>query len=399
METANVWPLVPIGDVAKPVKRPEEPLPGTKYRQIGVRLWGVGAYERDILDGAETRYKALYRVEKGDIIVNKIWARNGSVAVVPAELANCYASGEFPLFVPDPQSLEPRWFHWITKTKFFWRQCDEKSHGTSGKNRIRPERFLEIEIPLPSLEEQRRIVARIEELAAKVEAAWALRQQAAEEAEALFGETVVELFTVQPGGNWQQYCLGDLTMDVRYGTSEKAHEEPLGTPVLRMGNIQDGRLDLADLKYLYLSDKEKNKLLLAPGEILVNRTNSAELVGKCAVFEEEGEYTFASYLIRLTLDSTKADPHLVAAYINSPSGRKYMFSKRKQMTGQANVNSKTLRSMPIDLPPLAEQRRIVAYLDALQAKVEAVKQHQAATGAALDALLPSILDRAFKGEL
>jgi type I restriction enzyme S subunit len=140
--------MVPIGNVAKPVKRSEEPLPGVTYRQIGVRLWGEGAYERDSIDGAETRYKQLYRVEEDDIIVNKIWARNGSVAVVPSKLAGCFGSSEFPTFEPDRQRLEPRWFHWITQTEFFWKQCDEKSHGTSGKNRIRPERFMEIEIPV-----------------------------------------------------------------------------------------------------------------------------------------------------------------------------------------------------------------------------------------------------------
>jgi len=95
----------------------------------------------------------------------------------------------------------------------------------------------------------------------------------------------------------------------------------------------------------------------------------------------------------------RATPKLVAFYINSPLGRKYITSEIKQQCGQANVNSKKLRNMPINLPPLPEQRRIVAYLDELQAKVDALRRLQAETGAELDALMPAVLDKAFKGEM
>ncbi len=113
------WPEVPIGAVAGPVQRLVEPVPGVIYRQIGVRLWGQGAYERESMDGGATKYKTLNRVEAGDIIVNKIWARNGSVAMVPDELAGCHGSGEFPTFAVAPERLLPRWFHWATRTRWF----------------------------------------------------------------------------------------------------------------------------------------------------------------------------------------------------------------------------------------------------------------------------------------
>ena len=95
----------------------------------------------------------------------------------------------------------------------------------------------------------------------------------------------------------------------------------------------------------------------------------------------------------------KADTYLIASFINSPSGRAYMFNERKQMTGQANVNATKLKALPIALPPLTEQRRIVAELDALQAEVDALKCLQSETAAELDAFLPAVLDRAFKYEL
>ena len=165
------WPTVELGEIVTIAGRSEVPLAGTTYRQIGVKLWGEGAYERETIDGVQTKYAHLFRAETGDIIVNKIWARNGSVAVVPHSLAGSYGSGEFPMFAPKPDRLESRWMHWLTKTPDFWTRCDEKSRGTSGKNRIRPEQFLRIEISLPPLAEQRRIVVRIEELGAEIERA------------------------------------------------------------------------------------------------------------------------------------------------------------------------------------------------------------------------------------
>lgn len=391
--------MVRLGEVLTSARRGQSPMPGTSYRQLGVRLWGEGVYERESMDGGETKYTQLFRAEAGDIVVNKIWARNGSVAVVPETLAGCYGSGEFPMFAPQPSRLDARWMHWLTKTPCFWAQCDEKSRGTSGKNRIKPEQFLRVEIPLPPLPEQRRIVGRIEELAAEIEAARRLRAEAVKEAEAVVSWFVGRLFDDGPGRGWQLGQLGDYVIDDCYGTSEKTTDDTTGVAVLRMGNIQQGQLDLRTLKYLHLSDRDRRKLLLQRGDILVNRTNSAELVGKCAVFEEEGDFSYASYLIRLRIDTDRAVPRLVATYINSPRGRAYMFNERRQMTGQANVNATKLKALPIALPQVDEQRAILTELAALEAEVDVLKRMQVETEAALDALLPSILDRAFKGEL
>src|SRR5690554_2737205 len=101
------WTTVQLRRVVTPAVRPEVPQPGTSYRQLGVRLWGEGAYERETIDGSQTRYANLFRAEAGDIVVNKIWARNGSVAVIGDSLAGCFGSGEFPMFAPQRDKLDP----------------------------------------------------------------------------------------------------------------------------------------------------------------------------------------------------------------------------------------------------------------------------------------------------
>lgn len=184
---------VSLSQIAQPIIRTIPVLPGSKYRTIGVKLWGRGAYEREIIDGTQTAAKTLTLVKENDLIINKIWVRNGSTAVASKAVDGCAASGEFPTFELDQTQVLPRWLHWITKDQIFWRQCDVLSQGTSGKNRIRPELFLTVEIPLPPLEEQRRIVARIEELVGKIEEAQRLRQETIEENQILCNSSISTL--------------------------------------------------------------------------------------------------------------------------------------------------------------------------------------------------------------
>ena len=165
----SMWPLVRLGEVVTPIQRPEVPVPGVAYRQLGVRLWGEGAYEREPVDGSATKYSRLFRAEAGDLVLNKIWARHGSIAVVQAALAGTYGSNEFPMFTPKADRIEPAWLHWFSKTKDLWRQLDEASRGTSGKNRIRPERILDVVVPLPPLHKQQQVLRRIKAVAAELE--------------------------------------------------------------------------------------------------------------------------------------------------------------------------------------------------------------------------------------
>jgi len=162
-------PIVPLEQVVSLIKRGETSKEGVIYRQIGVRLWGKGSYERKSMDGGDTKYKTLYKVKAADLIVNKIWARNGSVAVITAEVDGCFVSAEFPTFELNKKKILPRWLHWITKTPILWDQFDAKSHGTSGKNRIQPNKILSAKIPLPDIKKQKYLLDLIENIAIKHE--------------------------------------------------------------------------------------------------------------------------------------------------------------------------------------------------------------------------------------
>ena len=390
---------MPLGEVLVKSKEQVDTNPHEQYKQVTIKLWGQGVVLRDEVDGSSIAGSKRFVVRPQQFILSRIDARNGAFGLVPDSLDGAVVSNDFPAFTPNSSRLRPAFLGWMSKTRGFVDLCRAASEGTTNRVRLKEALFMSTKIPLPPLSEQQRIVARIEELAASIEEARGLRRQAVEESEALVSSEMTRLFSNAEQRGWQVKSLESYLVDTRYGTSQKTTDDDTGTPVLRMGNIQQGRLDLRDLKYLHLSNSELANLHLATGDVLVNRTNSAELVGKCAVFDLEEECVFASYLIRLRLDSTRIEPRLVALYLNSPSGRAYMQKEKTQMTGQANVNAKKLRAVPIALPSLSEQQLIVAYLDDLQAKVDSLKQLQAKTAAELDALLPSVLDRAFKGKL
>ena len=164
---------------------------------------------------------------------------------------------------------------------------------------------------------------------------------------------------------WRWMSLGDLATRVDYGTSEKAHTEIRGIPVIRMNNIQGGQLDLTVLKYVAENIDGMPDLLLAAGDLLFNRTNSFELVGKMAVFREAKKYTFASYLIRVRLNAL-AVPEYVNHYFGSWTCRTTQIEPNvTKQTNQANFNGTKLKGILVPLPPVAEQKRIVAKVEQL----------------------------------
>ncbi len=157
--------------------------------------------------------------------------------------------------------------------------------------------------------------------------------------------------------------LRDCKILVQYGISAIMSEEQAGTPILRMNNLQDDGWDLTDLKYISLTPKELEKYRLIPGDILFNRTNSKELVGKCEVFKEEGDWVFASYLIRVRLDDSKALPEYVSTFLGTKAGRLQIDRVSRQIIGMSNVNAEELQDLQIPLPLLSVQRKLVSEME------------------------------------
>jgi type I restriction enzyme S subunit len=199
---------------------------------------------------------------------------------------------------------------------------------------------------------------------------------------------------------WALVALGDVLERVQQGTSVRSETAaPGGIPVLRMANIQEGEIDLRSLKTVPPAAVDLENLTLAKGDILFNRTNSPELVGKAAVFEADLQAIFASYLLRLVCDERLVMPRYVCYWINSPWGRAWARAVRTDCVSQSNINGSKLLAMPLPAPPLAEQGEIVRRIEALFGLAARTEERLAAAVARVERLPRTILTRALNGEL
>jgi type I restriction enzyme S subunit len=395
------FPLVPLGEV---LTRSDEIIAveaEKTYREVTVRLWGKGVTQRRVVSGIELKGAKRFVAKVGQFIVSRIDARNGAFGLVPESLDGAIVTNDFPLFRVELSRLLPAYLNWLSKTEDFVNLCRAASEGTTNRVRLQEIRFFKMKIPLPPLAEQRRIVACIEGLAAKIEEAKGLRKQAVEEVEALVKSAVSKLLK-------NRYDFLDLQSLVKnekhafkrgpFGSSlRKEFFVPRGVKVYEQKNVIRNDFQIGN----YFIDEQKFEQLkgfqVEPSDVLITCSGT---IGKVAVVPKDAQKGIINQaLLKLTLDNNKILNEFFLIIFQSPATMEEI-NKLTPGSAMKNVASmKHLKKILFPLPPLDKQRRIVAYLDALQSKVDTLKRLQEETQKELDALLPSILDKAFKGEL
>lgn len=397
------WPRVRLGEVLRRSEEMAVLQADAEYSEITVRLWGKGVVERGRVLGAEIASNRRFIAREGQFIASRIDARNGAMGIVPAYLDGAVVTNDFPLFNIDAVRLLPAYFRWLSGTQGFVELCLLASEGTTNRVRLKEDRFLALEIPLPPLAEQRRIVARIEELAAQIHEARALRQQALTEVDALLGSARNALIGVSPDSSWVP--LNRFVQEIENGKSPQCESRPASNGewgVLKVGAVSFGIFDEQENKALPAAMRVDPRYEVRQGDFLMSRANTMELVGACAIVPNTrpklllSDKTFRFHF----RDGIMIDPRWLDHTMKAPVLREQI-SRAASGTSPTMKNISKEKVLGLLLPPheQQEQRRIVAELDALQAEVDTLKRHQADTAAELDALLPAILDRAFKGEL
>ncbi|ENH50827.1 type-1 restriction enzyme EcoKI specificity protein [Escherichia coli p0305293.6] len=261
------------------------------------------------------------------------------------------------------------------------------------------------EIQLPPISEQKIIAEKLDTLLAQVESTKARLEQIPQILkrfrQAVLGAAVSGKLTEDWRDNsslsgWIEGKLGEFIKKPSYGTSSKSNKEGL-IPVLRMGNLQGGKLDWTDL--VYTSDTiEIEKYKLEYNDVLFNRTNSPELVGKTAIYKSEQPAIYAGYLIRVQC-LPDLNPDYLNYHLNSILGRQYCYSVKSDGVSQSNINAQKLIAYPITVPPLPEQHEIVRRVEQLFAYADTIEKQVNNALASVNNLTQSILAKAFRGEL
>jgi type I restriction enzyme S subunit len=395
------WPLVPLREILTPVSRPEDVDPQVMYRLLGAHWYAQGLYTKEVKTGSQIQAAKLYRVEEGDFVYNRLFAWKGSFALATKENHGCYVSNEFPCFTIKQNYADGRYLWQYFSRASVWEEALGLSTGgtPTSRNRLKEENLLAMKIPLPPFSEQRRIVVRIAELAAKIEEARGLRGQAVEEAEALVVSFITRALERIPLNG----CLGDVLLEKpRNGWSARCDNAETGIPVLSLGAVTGFRYRKSQFKRTSEPTFPHAHYWLKDGDLLITRSNTPELVGHAALYDgSPSPCIYPDLMMRLAVNEERADKQFVHCWLRSVPVREHIGRAAK---GTSPTMKKISQGAVMNIPfpsnlSLPEQRHLVAYLDNLQAKVDALKCLQAETTAELGALLPSVLDKAFKGEL
>ena len=335
-----------------------------------------------------------YKLIDKDIVFARTGATTGKSYLVCEPPKAIAASYLIRLRLKDP-TIDAKFISKYFQTQEYW---DNISSGISGSAQggFNASKLSELVIPLPPLSEQKRIVAILDEAFEGIDRAIRNTEKNLSNARELFESYLNSIFS-QKGEGWEEKKLEDICEKVEYGSSAKSLAEG-EIAVLRMGNIQNGAIDWSNL--VYTNDQEEiNKYLLKYNDVLFNRTNSDEHVGKTAIYKGEMPAIFAGYLIKIHRKEELIDADFLNFYLNSPIAREYGKSIMSRSVNQANINGTKLKGYPISIPSLSIQKQIVKKLSFLRTETQRLENIYRQKIAALKELKQSILQKAFTGEL
>lgn len=383
--------VLKFGDIAKQltesVDRDDNPF--ERYIEGGhldsdtlkIKRWGV--FNDDYVGPA---FHRIFR--SGNILYGSRRTYLKKVAI--AEFEGITANTTFVIETLSSDKFEGRLLPFLMLTDRFTRYSISKSKGSTNPY-INWKDLVDFEFNLPPKHEQQKvykILHKTEQIIFEIEtvknALNTLRRRSEKDL-LLGGNDFHTLFgpgeVIIPKG-WKLMKLGDILTRIQYGSSDALHQSG-ETPVLRMMNLEDGKVTDSDLKYSKLNSNELSDIILNKGDILFNRTNSMDWVGRTALFDLDGDYAFASYLLRLNFDLQTTTPEFINRYLNHPLIQYRLKAYATPGVSQANINPNSLKQLPIVLPTLSHMEKTEAHLKEfdsalleLEAKERSVKMIQ-----------------------
>lgn len=259
---------------------------------------------------------------------------------------------------------------------------------TTGLFNLKLEKYLQEEILLPEHSKQHAIVTRLDEIRNLI----SKKEISISKYEVLKKALFIKKFVHNPLKKKQKYeQISKYIKNTKYGIAESLDSEK-GYPVVRMNNVTyQGLLDLSSLKYINIQEDEFEKYKLESRDILFNRTNSVELVGKCAVWEDLKNYLYAGYLFTIKLDEINLNPYYLVAYLNSDLGKKLLKSKAKQSGNMANFSATLLSKQKILIPSIKLQKEFEFEVKILNKQISLLTK----SIAILETLFQAVLQNAF----
>lgn len=333
------WPLTPLGEVLteRSETPSEEDLVSGRVRIIEKISFDTGRIQ--LRSNGTTRTRMIL-VRPGDLVVSGINAAKGAIAIYDPDATEPIAATiHYGAYIPNPARVDVGYLWWMLRSRFFQELLNEYLPGGI-KTELKAKRLLAVPVPIPALDEQRRIVAGIEELAAQIGLARRLRGETVQQAEALVAASIRKFTSdLQPDG-----CLGDvLTSPPRNGWSARCDNADNGIPVLSLGAVTGFRYRRTAYKRTSLYADPKAHFWLKPGDLLITRSNTAELVGHAAIYDGDPcPCIYPDLMMRLEINTKRVDTRFIWYWLQCPIARDYI-SKRAIGT---SASMKKFRRVP-----------------------------------------------------
>jgi type I restriction enzyme S subunit len=378
------WPTVRLGDVLVRSWNTIPLNPETMYKEVTVRMSGKGVVERRQVQGIEIASDRRFKASAGQFIISRIDARNGASGLIPEELDGAVVTNDFPLFDVAQDRIDPAFLGWMAKTASFVELCKRASEGTTNRVRLSEERFKALEVALPPPDEQRRIVAQIEELARKVEEAMVLRQQSDQAMLAFVAATHTALASSPPEPLCNFLDLHEEVVPIEIGVPyPQVGVRGFGGGLFAKPPVLGGQTTYRSFNRLYSSALVMSQVKGWEGAIAVTPP------GLEGFFVSPEYRTFRCKEVRCL-------PEYLAAIVPT----EFFWGRLKDATRGVGARRERTRpeqflQLSFSMPSLSDQHRAVAMF----AMIPEIRSVQRDTDAELDALLPAILDKAFKGDL
>jgi hypothetical protein len=368
----------------------------TTFKMVGVYSFGRGLFKKEPVLGTDTSYRFFYRLKPDHIVMSQLFGWEGALALSSEEFAGHFVSPQFPTFLCDATRLDRQFLGWLFQMHTFWEDLGTRTRGMGDRRRtLNPEALLSMTTPLPRLDEQRRIVSRIEQLAAKVEEACGLRSQVAAELEAMLLASADRVFRSE-GTTF----VGDFAR-IQSGYAFKSDWfTDSGIRLVRNVNIGHGHIMWNETARIPEDRRGQfDRFQLSRGDILVSldRPIISTGVKVARVTDDDLPSLLLQRVGRVCFVREGVLPEYFFAWLRSP--RFTLAIDPGRSNGVPHISPKAVERIPFAPPPMEEQLRVVAYLGDFHSKVDALRKLQSETAVELDALMPSILSRAFRGEL
>lgn len=396
MTQSNRWPLVPLGEVL--IERRERPSLD-EILSGACQIVSKISFETGKLHFRTDRQTktGMILIRPGDLVVSGINAYKGAVALYEGSTNAC-ATIHYGSYAVNAVRADPKFLWWLLRSHRF-RELLEQHVPGGIKTELKAKRLLPIPIPLPPLEEQRRIVSTIEYFASRIREARELQLRSSSERCALRGAFLLNLSKrfVRLG---RLACV--LRTKPRNGWSAKCNNGDSGVAVLTLSAVTGYTYDSSAFKRTSIPTDKNAHYWLQPGDLLITRSNTPQLVGHAAIYNGEPHpCIYPDLMMRLDVDDSMADRTFVWCWLQSPLVREFI---ERHAKGTSPTMKKISQNVVMNIPfpesiTVVEQRRIVSKFTIMLGRLEETSDLQNQTRVELDALLPSLLDRAFKGEL